>query len=205
MSKTQLQQRVLNDPSLSIYSCGREDIQTGQIDRRVLAMLEYLVQRGYNLTITSLKCGHSTYTTSGNVSEHSTGTAVDIAQVNGIPILGNQGQGSITEAVIDDLLKLQGSMVPHQIISLMELGGPTFAMADHDDHIHVGYAPDGDSAPSEGSARYTSLLNPDQWDRLLDRIGQLDEPTVPVKPSKYALPAKKPAKHNRASDAHVGE
>ena len=34
----------------------------------------------------------------GNVSEHSTGDAMDIAEVNGIPILGNQGRGSITEA-----------------------------------------------------------------------------------------------------------
>ena len=91
----------------------------------------------------SLKCGHSVMTTSGNVSAHSTGDAVDIAMVNGIPIYGNQGRGTITEAVINDLLKLQGSMEPAQIISLMEMGGPTFAMSDHDDHIHVGYTPDG--------------------------------------------------------------
>ena len=58
MSKEQLEQRVLADPSLEIYACGREDIRTGQIDRRILAMLEYLVARGYRLTITSLKCGH---------------------------------------------------------------------------------------------------------------------------------------------------
>ena len=46
MSKAQLIERVLADPSLEIYACGREDIHTGQIDRRVLAMLEYLVARG---------------------------------------------------------------------------------------------------------------------------------------------------------------
>ena len=103
--------------------------------------LEYLVERGYRLTLTSLKCGHSFYTTSGNVSAHSSGNAVDIAQVNGLPILGNQGKGSITEAVVRDLLKLQGTMRPAQIITLMDFGGPTFAMGDHDDHIHVGYTP----------------------------------------------------------------
>ena len=65
MSKTQLIERVLDDPSLEIYACGREDIQTGQIDRRVLAMLEYLVARGFDLTLTSLKCGHSVYTVVG--------------------------------------------------------------------------------------------------------------------------------------------
>jgi murein DD-endopeptidase MepM/ murein hydrolase activator NlpD len=198
-SKSQLQRQVLADPRLEIYSCGREDIATGQIDRRVLAVLEYLVARGYRLTITSLKCGHSIMTTSGNVSAHSTGDAVDIAMVNGIPIYGNQGKGTITEAVINDLLKLQGSMEPAQIISLMEMGGPTFAMSDHDDHIHVGYTPDG---TDDSGQPVSGLLAPKQWDKLLDRIAELDQPTVPVKPSKYSLPAKK---GDPASNAHIGE
>jgi len=198
-SKTQLQRQVLADPQIETYSCGREDIATGQIDRRVLAMLEYLSARGFRLTITSLKCGHSVLTTSGNVSAHSTGDAVDIAMVNGIPILGNQGRGSITEAVINELLKLQGSMQPAQIISLMEMGGSTFAMGDHDDHIHVGYTPDG--TDDEGQP-LSGLLKPDQWDKLLDRISELDQPEVPVKPSKFSLPAEK---GDRASNAHIGE
>ncbi len=77
------------------------------------------------------------------MSEHTTGTAVDIAAVNGIPIIGNQGKGSITELVIQRLLTLQGTMKPHQIISLMTFDGTdnTFAMADHNDHIHVGWRP----------------------------------------------------------------
>ena len=124
---------------LSIYSCGRSDVQTGQIDRRVLAVMEYLVAKGYRLTITSLKCGHSYLTASGNVSAHSYGSAVDIAAVNGIPITGHQGPGTITEAVIKDLLLLQGAMRPAQIISLMDLGPPTFILPDHYNHIHVGY------------------------------------------------------------------
>ena len=68
MRKAQLQRKVLADPRLSIYACGRNDIQTGQIDRRVLATMEYLADSGFRLTITSLKCGHSLMTTSGNVS-----------------------------------------------------------------------------------------------------------------------------------------
>lgn len=198
-SKSQLQRQVLNDPNIEIYSCGREDIATGQIDRRILATMEYLVQRGFRLTVTSLKCGHSVMTTSGNVSEHSTGDAIDIAMVNGLPILGNQGKGSITEAVINELLKLQGPMQPHQIISLMQMGGPTYAMGDHDDHIHVGFSPD---VTSDGEPLSEGLLSPEQWDKLLDRIGELDQPTVPTKPSDAALPADK---GDRASNAHIGE
>ena len=210
MSKEVLAQRVLADPRIEIYSCGRTDIESGQIDRRTLAMLEYLAERGYRLTLTSLKCGHSFYTSSGNVSAHSSGNAVDIAQVNGMPILGNQGPGSITEAVVRDLLKLQGTMRPAQIITLMEFGGPTFAMGDHDDHIHVGYTPSyGSGKPFDQLAQ---VLKPDQWERLIDRLGEIDNPEVPTKPSDASLPAGKrdiptPAEieNKRGSEAHRGE
>ena len=187
MSKGALEQRVLNDPALSIYSCGRNDIQTGQIDRRVLAVMEYLVTKGYHLTITSLKCGHSYLTAGGNVSAHSYGDAVDIAAVNGIPIAGHQGPGTITEAVIKDLLLLQGSMRPAQIISLMDLGPPTFILPDHWNHIHVGY-----TFTTAGSQikQLGEILKPEQWQRLIQRLGQIQNPKVPSKPSAAALPAK---------------
>ena len=187
MSKAALEQRVLNDPALSIYSCGRSDIQTGQIDRRILAVMEYLVAKGYRLTITSLKCGHSYLTSSGNVSAHSYGSAVDIAAVNGIPITGHQGPGTITEAVIKDLLLLQGSMRPAQIISLMDLGPPTFILPDHYNHIHVGY-----TFTTQGSSikQLGQILKPSQWQRLIQRLGQIQNPKVPSKPSAAALPAK---------------
>ena len=190
MSKPQLIQRVLADPRLEIYACGREDIRTGQIDRRVLAMLEYLVERGFRLTITSLKCGHSILTTSGNVSHHSSGNAVDIAQINGLPILGNQGPGSITEALVKDLLQLQGTMEPAQIISLMDYFGAdnTFAMGDHADHVHVGYTPPYGPGPAASRSSSTEMLKPDQWERLIDRLGEIDNPTVPTEPSDAALP-----------------
>ena len=141
LSKEQAIREVLSDPRVEIYECGRADIRTGQIDVRVMRLLLYLGRSGFRTTVTSLKCGHGVYTSSGNVSQHSTGSAVDIAQINGLPVLGNQGSGSITEALVSQVLELQGAMVPDQVISLMEMGGPTFAMSDHADHVHVGYAP----------------------------------------------------------------
>ena len=205
MSKEQLEQRVLSDPSLEIYSCGRDDIRTGQIDRRILALLEYLVARGYRLTITSLKCGHSLYTTTGNISEHSSGNAVDIAQINGIPVLGNQGPGTLAEALVKDVMQLQGTMAPHQIISLMNFGANTFSMADHDDHVHVGYQPLYGPGSDSISKQFNQILKPAQWERLIQRLGEIDNPTVPTSPSKFALPADKDNKQKRASGAHVGE
>jgi hypothetical protein len=188
MSKETLQTRVLADPRITIYACGRRDVQAGEIDRRVLATLEFLVASGFNPTVTSLHCGHSYLTASGNVSEHSTGTAVDIAAVNGIPILGHQGPGSITDLVIQRLLTLQGTMKPHQIISLMtfENADNTLSLPDHDDHIHVGFQPMyGDN--SKLAKQLSAILKPSQWGRLIDRLGQIDNPVVKPAPSKFAV------------------
>jgi Transglycosylase SLT domain/Peptidase family M23 len=201
MSKEALAERVLANPNIQIYDCGRQDISTGQIDRRVLATLEFLVASGLKPTVTSLHCGHSFYTASGNVSEHTTGTAVDIAAINGVPILDHQGAGSITELAIQRLLTLQGTMKPHQIISLMEFQGAdnTLAMADHADHIHVGFRPMY-GANETASKQVDAILKPKQWIKLIDRLDEIDNPTVPRKPSKYAVQADK-----RASPAHKGE
>ena len=98
LSKEALQRRVLADEQIEIYECGRIEIATGQIDRRVLAALEYLVRAGLPPDDhLELECGHGIITTSGNVSNHSSGNAVDIAMINGVPVLGNQGPGTITE------------------------------------------------------------------------------------------------------------
>ena len=191
---------MLADPRFEIYECGREDIATGQIDRRILAVMEYLAESGFRLTVTSLKCGHSYYTTPAASSVHSYGKAVDIAAVNGIPIIGHQGSGSITEAVLQQLLRLQGTMRPAQLISLMALGGPSFAMGDHHDHIHLGYIPA--ATPEDTGQQFVRLLKPDQWIRLIDRIAEIDNPEVPTEVSDAALPA---GDGRGGSEAHSGD
>jgi Transglycosylase SLT domain len=193
MDKDTLAQRVLADPRIQIYPCGRQDIEAGKIDRRVLATLEFLVASGFDPTVTALECGHSYLTASGNVSEHSTGDAVDIGAVNGIPILGHQGKGSITDLVIQRLLTLQGTMKPHQIISLMTFPGTdnTLALPDHYNHIHVGFRPLYGSN-SKLAKQVNAILKPKQWIKLINRLGQIANPTVPVSPSKYALKVPRP-------------
>ena len=201
MSKETLIQRVVNNPRINVYDCGAADIRSGQIDRRVLATLEYLASSGLKPTVSSLRCGHGYLTASGNVSEHSTGTAVDIAAVNGVPIIGHQGSGSITDITIQRLLTLQGTMKPHQIISLMTYDGTdnTYAMGDHDDHIHVGWRPlYGQS--KKAARRIDAILKPKQWIKLIDRLGDIDNPEVREAPSRFSLKVTK-----SASSAHHGE
>jgi hypothetical protein len=188
-SKEQLEQQVLANADIAIYPCGRQDIQTGQIDRRVLATLEFLAVSGLKPTVSALKCGHSDMTSEGNVSEHSTGDAVDISEVNGIAIAGHQGAGSITDTTIRKLLTLQGSMKPHQIISLMSYPATdnTLAKADHYNHIHVGFRPlFAQSARLAGSL--SSSITPSQWIKLIARLGEIPDPSVANGPSAAAIP-----------------
>ena len=201
MGKDSLAERVLTDPHIEIYACGREDIRAGLVDQRVLATLEYLAASGLRPTVSSLECGHSYLTASGNVSEHSSGNAVDIAAINGVPIAGNQGAGSITEITIQRLLSLQGSMKPHQIISLMTFAGTdnTYSMPDHADHIHIGWEPQF-GANTAASRQVGAIVKPSQWVKLISRLGQITNPQVRKAPSRYALTTTK-----RGSPAHKGE
>jgi len=178
LSKPLLQQRVLADSRIDIYPCGRDDIGAGRIDRRVLATLEYLAESGLSPTVSSLRCGHPYRTKSGNVSEHSSGNAVDISTVNGVPILGHQEPGGVADQTVRRLMLLQGTMLPHQVISLLSIGGPTVAMADHADHIHVGFSPAGEAWRRAGY----SVLKPSQWPELMSRLSVLPNPTVGAAP-----------------------
>jgi transglycosylase-like protein with SLT domain len=206
MSQDELERTVLSDPGIDIYQCGREDIARGKIDKRVLAVLEYLSRINLKPTVSALECGHSEMTVSGFVSEHYTGDAVDISAINGIPIAGHQGAGSITDVTIRTLLTLQGEFVPHQIISLMKYPGApnTLAMPEHWNHIHVGFHPAAGQLPTAATATgaahsaragksapapivVPSDLSTTQWNQLVARIGALPAPKVAAKRSSSAV------------------
>jgi hypothetical protein len=189
MSKPLLQQRVLGDERIELDASGRNDVKTGQIDRRVLATLAYLAELGLRPTVSSLKSDHGTYTSSGNVSHHSSGNAVDISAINGIPIVGHQERGGVTDQAVRRLMRLQGTMRPAQIISLLDLGQNTVAMGDHDDHIHVGFRPTVGEDRKTGRAAM-AVLDPEQWTSLINRLGEIENPVVSTEPSRFSLPAK---------------
>jgi hypothetical protein len=189
MPKPLLERRVLGDERIVLDATGRNDIRTGQINRRVLAVLAFLAESGLRPTVSSMKSDHGTYTTSGNVSEHSSGNAVDIAAINGIPIVGHQDRGGITDQTVRRLMTLQGTVRPHQIISLLDYGQNTLAMGDHNDHIHVGFRPDAGDSRKLGK-QTMAVLDPDQWTDLIGHLKEIENPIVPTSPSRYALPVK---------------
>jgi hypothetical protein len=73
------------------------------------------------------------------------------------------------------------------------------SLPDHADHIHVGFQPLFGTNDALGK-QLGSVLKPGQWNKLINRLSKIENPTVPIKPSKYSIKVPK-----RASKAHVGE
>jgi Transglycosylase SLT domain/Peptidase family M23 len=188
MSKQQLEERVLRDPHVEIYACGRRDIEAGKIDRRVLAAIEYLSASGLDPDVTGLACDASVNGTTGVDEAGTTGQSVDISKINGTPIEGHTGPGSVTDQTIRKLLALQGSMAPTQIVGPISYRDQptTLALPSHQNRIQILF---GTSYGANGTAskQVQSILKPGQWTTLINRISQLPEPVVPVKASRYAI------------------
>jgi hypothetical protein len=138
-AKNRLGAELLADPQVSIYGGGRDDIISGRVDVRVLALIAYLHQAYGEVTVSCLISGHRLYARPGVISAHIPGHAVDIAALGGESILGHQEPGGLTEHAVRDILLLPREVMPRQVISLLGLGGPSFPLADHYNHIHVGY------------------------------------------------------------------
>jgi hypothetical protein len=73
-------------------------------------------------------------------------------------------------------------------------------MPDHADHIHVGFRPMY-GTNSKLAKQVNTTLRPKQWIKLIDRLGKIDNPTVRLRPSKYAIENAP----KRASTAHAGD
>jgi hypothetical protein len=69
-------------------------------------------------------------------------------------------------------------------------------MGDHDDHIHVGFAPlYGDSR--KVARQIDAVLKPSQWIKLIGRISDIDNPTVDEQPSKFSVAVVKQPRRGR--------
>ena len=207
LSKAQLQRAVLSDPGITIYRCGRSDVASGAIDKRILAVLAFLSRSGLKPTVSALRCGQSQYTESGAQSAAFKGDAVEIAAINGTPIAHHQGSGTITDLTIRTLLTLPASFVPHEILSLMQYpeAPSTHPQATHWNDIELVFHPTvaavtskpasatvahsarrGRTAPSPLVT--TVALSAMQWNQLITRVAALQMPAVAVKPSASAIP-----------------
>jgi hypothetical protein len=138
-AKPSISKRILNDRRITIYPGGRADIQAGRVNIRVLVLIAYLAEAHGQVTVSCLISGHRLYARPGVVSAHIYGLAADISVLGSTSIFGNQQPGGVTEHGVRNILLLPAELQPRQVISLLGLGGPSFPLANHDDHIHVGY------------------------------------------------------------------
>jgi hypothetical protein len=220
LSKSQLELAVLSDPEIEMDARARHEVASGAIDRRVLAMLAFLSRSGLKPTVSALHRGPSLSTAVGHVSPRNadTGGAVDISRVNGIPIAGHEGSGSITDTTIRTLLTLQGEFAPRQIVSLMKYpdATTTFATRSHANAIQIDFQPSAAAlglssavaakAAHSATSRRTAPspfvaggnLSLTQWNGLLARIGALPTPTVARKPTSAAIRDPQAAPDNRS-------
>jgi murein DD-endopeptidase MepM/ murein hydrolase activator NlpD len=189
-SKQQLEPQVLHDGGIRLGECGRQDVQEGRVDKRVLAMLEYLSVSGLKPTVSGLRCVGSTPAVIAAYAPVSAGSdTMDITAVNGIPIAGHQGQGSIADTTVRKLLMLQGLDRPQRIVSLISYPGAAGALASPGarNAIQVAFG-----TPSGGLAHAAGLLYsglaPSEWIKLIDRLGEIPDPTVGRGPSAAAIP-----------------
>jgi len=144
-----LAERVLADERITLGGGGRSDVASGQVDPRALALLLYLAEAHGQVTVSSLITGHSRFVAQTKaekkrkaprrVSAHVYGRAVDISSLGGVPVVGNQQPGGVVDRAIAEILSLPSALQPRQVISLLDLSGPSFRLPDHGDHLHIGY------------------------------------------------------------------
>ncbi len=206
LSKSQLEREVLADPGIAMSPCARREVASGAIDKRALAVLGFLSRSGLKPTVGTLPCARGAYAAAGYVTAGHAGDALAITQVNGIPIAGHQGTGSITDTTIRTLLTLQGEFVPRKIVSLMRYPGApsTLARADHGDYLEIAFAPSpvrgrgqvpaspahsaatGPTAPAP-PALAGGELSAAEWEQLIARVAALPVPMVAAKPTSAAI------------------
>jgi len=117
------------------------DLQSGAIDPRIVNLLGAISQQ-HTITISALRSDHSKYASSGNVSNHYYGRAMDIAAIDGVSCTNVSPDGPCG-TIARQLGALPPGQEPTELIYCWDPDGPSnpngFAQADHCDHVHVGF------------------------------------------------------------------
>ncbi len=124
---------VLDNPRITLTAVQRADLQSGAVDRRIVAVMTW-IGRNHSMVVTSLKTDHSP---GGN---HPAGRAMDIGSVDGEICRGSR-QGACGRLALE-LARITGPLHLTELIYCFDpdpASPDAFAMSDHCDHIHAGY------------------------------------------------------------------
>ncbi len=128
---------LLANPAVILSDNARQDLVAGRVDPRVVATLNALSTR-HSLAISVFSTGHSKYTSSGSVSHHFYGRAVDIWMIDGQPVSRHNLRA---RDVVLELGQLPDEIRPdelgHPFGSLSVPGG--FSDVHHAGHLHAGF------------------------------------------------------------------
>jgi len=158
-----LENAVLDDPRLEIDTCDREAIAAGEVDTRILGVLEYLSYSGLAPTVSGLAPND---TGLGCAAPAGSGPRFEITAVDGVSVLGHQQAGGLVDLADRQLLALQGRLAPSRVISLRRYPWQSEALSlpDHAADIEVDF----------GSAgRFSNRSLRAAWARLTRRLNQL--------------------------------
>ncbi len=165
-NKHTLERAVLSDRRVTIVGCGRRDIEAGRVDPRVLAVIEYLSYTGFAPGVSGLVCGEPP----GSMAQP--GTAIQISDLDGIPVAGHQGDGGIVDQAIRTLLQLQGALRPEQIVSTRRYPWQTSTTAlPGATRLEIDFAAPGTETGTASSS--ADSLTGSQWRQLNSRLEQL--------------------------------
>jgi soluble lytic murein transglycosylase-like protein len=201
LSPAELERSVLSDPGVTLDPHSRQRLGAGKMDRRVLAVLVFLSRSGLKPTV-SATAGPSAQGANSPVRVPSA-ASIDVSAIDGVPIAGHQGSGTITDLTIRALLRLRGQFAA-QIVSLMRYpsAARTHASLAYWNRIRIAFSPLARAAavrPNAAGAAHVGIAAPSspaaptyisasQWEQLVSRIAALPVPRVSRKPSLAAIP-----------------
>jgi hypothetical protein len=205
LSRSELDSAVLGDPGIKLGSCDREQVAAGKVGSQALALLVFLSRSGLKPTVGELRCGSSERTSKGVVTTFPPPDTLYLTAINGVPIAGHQGAGTIVDITIRTLLTLQHRFAPKRIVSLMRYPGApsTVAAPDYSAYIKIELARPrsakktsksvGAKTARTASASSTApplanpILNTLEWQRLMTQLSTLQTPKLSTKPSASAI------------------
>jgi hypothetical protein len=185
MSQIDLERVILGNQHLQIALCERRAIAAGDVDRRVLATIEFLVDRGYDPTI----AGNCTPTSAA--ASLTTADSVTVTALDGLAIAGHTSSGSVADSAVRALAALPGADAPSQIASFESVAGAANTVTSTTDPgaIVVSFTPQSNpvAVASTASVAATFKLGPTRWAQLDADLLTIREPRVPTVISTVAI------------------
>jgi hypothetical protein len=163
-----LQRSVLADPRVTLEACGRRAIRAGRVDRRILAVIEYLSYSGLSPDVAGLPCP------APSRSRPTPDMRFYLTQVGGVLVAGHQQKGGLVDLTIRQLLALQGALRPSRIVSLLRYPLEPAAVTRPGAAARIEV--DFEAAQTTALGSLPDALDTTQWKRLIRRLVRLSGP-----------------------------